>query len=331
MIGCYMFNVPYRNIISRPFAAEMDGKTSCIDASALNHRNEAATYFITIGCIYAIMAVFSITINGLIIYAITFTRELNGTFYKILRSLCASDLITGVVLFPMLAILHLSFEEPNCMLLIICELIFHTVACASILSMLAITYDRYLRASKKHAYSLYMRKSKGYCIITAIWFASPIVGLLGTFVHQKFPAVFAIAIIITITYLYLVTLKKLKANEIQVVDNLTARVSVSFHQRGVKRSLRVIFVLVLALLVSWCPAISVSFIFNTNSRLHLSDHYFMATLQKFPLLSAVSSPFLYFFSNTTARHCFVAFFRKMMTRERRTNEVGNLSQRKTHS
>ncbi len=298
----------------------MGNGATCLESGILISRKnyESSVYLIVFVYIYVVFAIFSTIANGLIICTFVLARELHGTFYKILSSLFVSDFITGSIIFPLLATLNATFAKPDCNVLITCEFLIHTVSFASILSMMAIAYDRYLRASKRQSYNLYMKKTKGHVIIMVIWLFSPIAGVLSTLVYSKIIAIFAILTIICILVLYILTLKKLKANRMQINDNVCARSSVSCHDRGIKRSSRLIFILIIAMLLSWLPCISISMI--SGSMLYSGDKYFLTAVQQLPLLSAVTSPVLYFWTNRTTRRCFVALYYKFRNRKRQAQE-----------
>ena len=286
--------------------ASKNASTYCISTEVLLHRTSGDTsvYFHGFLYLYISIGVLSTLMNTLIVCVLIFSKELHGTFYIILSSLFVSDLITGSVIFPMLAALNATFEHPDCTLLNSCQYFVHTISLASILSMMAIAYDRYLRVAMRHTYSMFMTKTKGYTIVISIWIFAPILGVLNTFIFSKVIAITAICVIGLILYLYMVTLKKLRTNVNQVTVNITAQPS-SHHDGGVRRSSRLVFILIFVMLLSWCPSIAISMM--NDKVLYSTNEYFLTGIQQLPLLSAVSSPFLYFWTNRTTRRIFITF------------------------
>lgn len=278
----------------------------CISTEVLLRRSsgETSDYFHGFLYFYIGIALVSTMMNTLILCVLICSKALHGTFYIILSSLFASDLITGSIIFPMLAALNATFEHPDCLLLNSCQYFVHTISLASILSMMAIAYDRYLRVAKRHTYSTFMTKSKGYIIVLSIWFFAPVLGVLNTFVFSKVIAITVIGIICIILYLYIMTLKKLRTNVNQVTVNIPAQ-QTSHRDGGVRRSSRLVFILIFVMLLSWCPSIAISMM--SNKIIYSTNEYFLTGIQQLPLLSAVSSPFLYFWTNRTTRQIFVNF------------------------
>ena len=287
-------------------AVATNGSTYCISAEVLLVRRsvEASVYFQGFLYFYISIAAVSTFMNTIIICVLIFSKELHGTFYIILSSLFLSDFITGSVIFPLLAVLNATFEHPDCLLLDSCQYFVHTISLASILSMMAIAYDRYLRVAKRHTYSMFMTKRKGYAIVVSIWLIAPTLGALNTFIFSKVIAVAAACVISTILYLYMVTIKKLHTNVNQVTVNIAAQQPIH-HDGGIRRSSRLVFILILVILMSWCPSIAISLV-NDNI-LYSTNEYLLTGLQQLPLMSAVSSPFLYFLTNRTTRRTFVKF------------------------
>lgn len=278
----------------------------CISTEVLLRRTsgETSAYFNGFLYFYISIGIVSTFMNALIVFVLVFSKELHGTFYIILSSLFVSDLMTGSIIFPMLATLNATFEHPDCTLLSSCQYFVHAISLASILSMLAIAYDRYLRVVKRHNYSLFMTKRKGYAIVAFIWLSSLILGVLNTFIFTKVIAITAICIICLILYLYVVTLKKLRSNVNQISINTSVQ-QTSNHDGGVRRSSRLVFIIVFVMLSSWCPSIAISVI--SDQTLYSTNEYFLTGLQQLPLLSAVSSPFLYFWTNRKTRRIFIRF------------------------
>lgn len=299
--------------------------SACVSSEVLLGRSTRAStvYFVTFVYIYVFTAVVSTVLNALIISTLLLAKELHGVFYKILGSLFISDLITGSVIFPMLAILNATFTQPDCLLLTACQLCVHTISLASILSMMAIAYDRFLRAWKRHNYSMCMNQSKGHLIVVSIWIVSPVVGALTTFVYEKLIAILAVFVVVLILIFYLITLRKLKSSRNRVSDTLSTCPSHSGPNptgptNGVRRSSRLVFVLVLVMLLSWLPSISISLV--SSEKLYSTNRYFLTAVQQLPLLSAITSPFLYFWTNRTTRRCFIAFCQKIFCHKRHNTE-----------
>eukprot|EP00794_Sanderia_malayensis_P009982 gene9982-11004_t len=294
---------------------------TCFQSNGLTGREnrESSTSMVVFVYLCVIFAIFSTVANGLILCTMAYARELRGTFYRILTSLFVSDFITASVIFPLLAALNATFATPNCAVVVTCELLIHTMSLAGILSMLAIAYDRYLRASKRQSYNLYMKKTKGNIIIVIIWTLSLITGVISTFVYSRTAVILAIMTIVAILTLYAMTMKKLKANKSQVVDTISSRVSIPCHKKGIKRSSRLIFVLIVVLLLSWFPCIVISI--RTGRMLYSTDEYILTVVQQLPLLSAVTSPILYFWTNRTTRRCFVAFCDKICRRQQSQQQI----------
>ena len=294
----------------------------CISTEVLLHRSsgETSDYFHGFLYFYIGIAIVSTVMNTLILCVLICSKALRGAFYIILSSLFVSDLITGSIIFPMLAALNGTFEHPDCLLLNSCQYFVHTISLASILSMMAIAYDRYLRVAKRHTYNMFMTKSKGYVIVLSIWLIAPMLGVLNTFISSKVIAITAVCVICIILYLYIMTLKKLRTNVNQVTVNISVQQS-SHHDGGIRRSSRLVFILIFVMLLSWCPSIAISMM--SNEALYSTNEYFLTGIQQLPLLSAVSSPFLYFWTNRTTRQISVNYCLKTFCKRGTTdnNEI----------
>lgn len=304
----------------------MNATTYCISTEVLLRRTsgETSIYFHGFLYFYVGIGIISTIMNTLIVFVLIFSKELHGTFYIILSSLFVSDLTTGSIIFPMLAALNATFEHPDCTLLTSCQYFVHAISLASILSMMGIAYDRYLRVAKRHTYNIFMTKRKGYAIVVSIWLVSPILGVLNTFIFPKVIAITAICVLCLILYLYMITLKKLRTNVNQVSVNINVPTHVVSNDGGVRRSSRLVFILIFVMLLSWCPSIAISMM--SDKVLYSTNEYFLTGLQQLPLLSAVSSPFLYFWTNRTTRRIFVTFcFKTFCKKVNRENNVTTLT------
>ncbi|XP_065060410.1 melanocortin receptor 4-like isoform X1 [Rhopilema esculentum] len=301
---------------------EMSSETySCINTDVLLRRgsDQDSMHVTAFLGVYITFGVVSTILNTLVIGTLLFSKDLHGTFYIILTSLFASDLITGVVIFPMLAIINALSTPRNCALLDSCQYFVHTISLSSIFSMMAIAYDRYLRVAKRHTYNIFMTKTKGFAIVISIWVAAPFLGLISLIVSAKIIAFTAVCVICLILYLYVMMLKKLRSNVNQVPANAPTRPQVKSQDGGVRRSSRLVFILVLVMLMLWCPYIVLSMMSGTVA--YLRNVYAFAAIQQLPLLSAMSSPFLYFWTNRTTRRSFVAFCLKVYCRKAEADRI----------
>ncbi|XP_030077497.1 adenosine receptor A3 [Microcaecilia unicolor] len=124
-----------------------------------------------------IIAVCSIIGNILVIWAVKLNPGLQNTTCYFMVSLALADIAVGVLVVPLSIVLSLEVEAPfySCLFMCCLQVVFTT---ASILSLLAIAIDRYLRIKISTKYRIIIT-ARRICLALAIsWVTSVLVGMV---------------------------------------------------------------------------------------------------------------------------------------------------------
>ncbi|XP_040890307.1 adenosine receptor A1 [Toxotes jaculatrix] len=123
------------------------------------------------------IALVSVLGNVLVVLVVCVNRSLRNTTFCFIVSLAVADIAVGVLVIPLAIILTLEFNIQfytclflSCLLLIITQ--------SSILSLLAIAIDRYLRVKIPTRYSIIMTQRRAYVAVCLCWIVSFLSGLV---------------------------------------------------------------------------------------------------------------------------------------------------------
>ncbi|CAG5978735.1 unnamed protein product [Menidia menidia] len=123
------------------------------------------------------IALASVLGNVLVVLAVCVNRALRNTTFSFIVSLAVADIAVGVLVIPLAIIISLGFSTQfytclilSCLLLIITQ--------SSILSLLAIAIDRYLRVKIPTRYSLIVTQGRAYVAVCLCWILSFLSGLV---------------------------------------------------------------------------------------------------------------------------------------------------------
>ncbi|XP_061584426.1 adenosine receptor A1 [Cololabis saira] len=123
------------------------------------------------------IAVASILGNVLVVVVVCVNRALRNTTFSFIVSLAVADIAVGVLVIPLAIIISLGFITQfytclilSCLLLIITQ--------SSILSLLAIAIDRYLRVKIPTRYSIIVTQGRAYVAVCLCWILSYLSGLV---------------------------------------------------------------------------------------------------------------------------------------------------------
>ncbi|XP_041815423.1 adenosine receptor A1 isoform X1 [Chelmon rostratus] len=123
------------------------------------------------------IALASVLGNVLVVLAVCVNRALRNTTFCFIVSLAVADIAVGVLVIPLAIIISLGFNTQfytclflSCLLLIITQ--------SSILSLLAIAIDRYLRVKIPTRYSTIVTQRRAYVGVCLCWILSFLTGLV---------------------------------------------------------------------------------------------------------------------------------------------------------
>uniref|UniRef100_G3NND6 Adenosine A3 receptor n=1 Tax=Gasterosteus aculeatus TaxID=69293 RepID=G3NND6_GASAC len=123
------------------------------------------------------IALVSVVGNVLVVLAVCVNRALRNTTFCFIVSLAVADIAVGVLVIPLAIILSLGFKTQfytclflSCLLLIITQ--------SSILSLLAIAIDRYLRVKIPTRYSTIVTQRRACVAVCLCWILSFLTGLV---------------------------------------------------------------------------------------------------------------------------------------------------------
>ncbi|XP_034725637.1 adenosine receptor A1 [Etheostoma cragini] len=123
------------------------------------------------------IALASVVGNVLVVLAVCVNRALRNTTFCFIVSLAVADIAVGVLVIPLAIIISLGFNTQfytclflSCLLLIITQ--------SSILSLLAIAIDRYLRVKIPTRYNTIVTQRRAYVAVFLCWILSFLTGLV---------------------------------------------------------------------------------------------------------------------------------------------------------
>ncbi|XP_019952171.1 adenosine receptor A1 [Paralichthys olivaceus] len=123
------------------------------------------------------VALASVLGNVLVVLVVCVNRALRDTTFSFIVSLAVADIAVGVLVIPLAIIISLGFNTQfytclflSCLLLIITQ--------SSILSLLAIAIDRYLRVKIPIRYSTIVTQGRAYVAVCLCWILSVLTGLV---------------------------------------------------------------------------------------------------------------------------------------------------------
>ncbi|CAJ1050254.1 adenosine receptor A1 [Xyrichtys novacula] len=126
------------------------------------------------------IALASVLGNVLVVLVVCVNRALRNTTFSFIVSLAVADIAVGVLVIPLAIIISLGFNTQfytclflSCLLLVITQ--------SSILSLLAIAIDRYLRVKIPTKYSTIVTQGRAYVAVCLCWILSFLTGLVPMF------------------------------------------------------------------------------------------------------------------------------------------------------
>ncbi|KAM9758663.1 adenosine receptor A1 isoform 1-T2 [Menidia menidia] len=145
-----------------------------MSAPGIKPREHVDMMYISIETAIALASVLG---NVLVVLAVCVNRALRNTTFSFIVSLAVADIAVGVLVIPLAIIISLGFSTQfytclilSCLLLIITQ--------SSILSLLAIAIDRYLRVKIPTRYSLIVTQGRAYVAVCLCWILSFLSGLV---------------------------------------------------------------------------------------------------------------------------------------------------------
>ncbi|KAM4588523.1 adenosine receptor A1 [Odontesthes bonariensis] len=123
------------------------------------------------------IALVSVLGNVLVVLVVCVNRALRNTTFCFIVSLAVADIAVGILVIPLAIVISLGFNTQfytclllSCLLLIITQ--------SSILSLLAIAIDRYLRVKIPTKYSIIVTPGRAYVVVCLCWILSFLSGLV---------------------------------------------------------------------------------------------------------------------------------------------------------
>lgn len=130
--------------------------------------------------IEVLIALVSVLGNILVIWAVIVNQALRDTTFFFIVSLAVADIAVGALVIPLAIILSIGLEtEFYSCLMVACIMLILTQS--SILALLAIAVDRYLRVKIPTSYKSFVTARRAVIAITGCWVLSFIVGLVPMF------------------------------------------------------------------------------------------------------------------------------------------------------
>ncbi|KAM9361324.1 adenosine receptor A1 [Symphorus nematophorus] len=140
----------------------------------IKHKEHVDMLYISIETAVAVASVLG---NVLVVLAVCVNRALRNTTFCFIVSLAVADIAVGVLVIPLAIIISLGLNTQfytclflSCLLLIITQ--------SSILSLLAIAIDRYLRVKIPTKYSIIVTQRRAYVAVCLCWILSFLTGLV---------------------------------------------------------------------------------------------------------------------------------------------------------
>ncbi|KAM4047275.1 adenosine receptor A1 [Anomaloglossus baeobatrachus] len=130
--------------------------------------------------IEVLIALVSVLGNILVIWAVIVNQALRDTTFFFIVSLAVADIAVGALVIPLAIIISIGLEtEFYSCLMVACIMLILTQS--SILALLAIAVDRYLRVKIPTSYKSFVTARRAVIAITGCWVLSFIVGLVPMF------------------------------------------------------------------------------------------------------------------------------------------------------
>ncbi|NXE74216.1 AA3R protein, partial [Cochlearius cochlearius] len=125
----------------------------------------------------SVIGIFAVAGNALVIWAVKLNPALQKTTFSYIISLALTDIAMGMLITPLAVMVSLGITTHFYSCLFMCCLMM--IFChASILSLLAITVDRYLRVKLPTRYRAAIMKKRICVILGLCWLVSVLVGLV---------------------------------------------------------------------------------------------------------------------------------------------------------
>ena len=224
--------------------------------------------------ISALLCVISLTGNALVCLAIFKDPlgKLRSPFAYFLVNLTCSDLVAGGVMLPISVITHaLEMAKYVPKVLIVCiQYTYFASANASILSLLALTVDRYFAVVSAIRYRVYFSKKRCVVVSFVIWILSlslPLVELRLSYIDSMMffshTAVFVELIGITVTYVrqkLFLRQQRASMNKIQNTSFEAARKSEERKLRTENKLTKAFLFILLLFAITYIPAVIVIYV-----------------------------------------------------------------------
>ena len=205
------------------------GKSCLKDLEGMLARTEIGNpdykwIFITIAVVNSVLALPTVLSNGLVILAIFVTSTLQSPSYILLSSLAFTDLIVGLIVNPIQAVMAVAdlsnYTDMVCSLILPNRQIAVTLGAASFFSLVAISVDRYLAIYLKLEYRIRVTVFRVRVIVIGLWLFAVAVGFLSTTREVSFlifPAatLFALSLVVLVVC-YVKSFRALKEHCAQI-------------------------------------------------------------------------------------------------------------------
>ncbi|XP_036425507.1 adenosine receptor A1 [Colossoma macropomum] len=165
----------------RPSASEVQrpvvNMTEMPSSPGIEHWEHVDMMYISIEGTIALASVMG---NVLVILVVSLNRALRDPTFCFIVSLALADITVGALVIPLAVVISLGLNTPfytclflSCLLLMITQ--------SSILSLLAIAIDRYLRIKIPTRYSIIVTQRRAWVAVGLCWMSSVITGLVPMF------------------------------------------------------------------------------------------------------------------------------------------------------
>ncbi|XP_074044521.1 adenosine receptor A3 [Macrotis lagotis] len=151
-----------------------------------NSTSTSLTWKITYITIESVIGLCAIVGNVLVIWVVKLNPSLQNTTFYFIVSLALADIAVGVLVMPLAIVISLGMTTPfyGCLFMTCLLLIFTH---ASIMSLLAIAVDRYLRVKLTIRYKRVITQRRIWMALGLCWLVSILVGLVPMFGWNESP------------------------------------------------------------------------------------------------------------------------------------------------
>ncbi|XP_068697622.1 adenosine receptor A3-like [Montipora foliosa] len=247
----------YRNVTNSHLAS------FCLEESGLNWDSNQPIFALSLVAIGVILQPIIVLLNVSVIIVVKRRKELQQNYYILLASMAIADLLTVVMMLPLLVIATLlifgqvSFERV-CVLVAINRNVMACMMFSSIYHLATVAWDMYVAVKKWKDYKVIVTKRRLKCLAKVCWTAAVVTTVPGTIMDLKttkllvvnpsiiYRGFIAISTMTSIIYFYVLIYLTLRKRKADPTTRVTTLVQAKLQHRVAKTTA----LITVALLVS---------------------------------------------------------------------------------